>query len=164
MNMRTIAVVVFASLSLSASAQMSRGIEHTATGCVRAGELPLLQVSTAEKGELRAYFRRVNATDWCSIEGTNEGKLSRVILPKFESGDEIEYFLVIVRGTAVVARSPRIYRVRVSAACEAPSARHLVRFEPRCDDNDQALPAAVAGGYAVGPVVEPRSISPDSPQ
>src|SRR4051794_32147434 len=89
-------------------------IDHTATGCIRAGEAPLMQVNADSKGELRGYFRRVNTTDWCSVIGENLGPLSHVVLPKFNSGDEIEYFFVVLNGKNVVAKSPRVYRAKAT--------------------------------------------------
>jgi hypothetical protein len=108
MKSRLLAVAVIASAALTLSAQVKTGIEHNPQACIRGGELPLLQVSTSSTGELRGYFRRINTTDWCSVEGTNDGPLSRVVLPKFENGDEIEYFFVLIDGVRVVGRSPHL--------------------------------------------------------
>src|ERR1044071_5826523 len=84
-------------------------IDYTPVTCLKAGELPLMQMNVEGKGELRGYFRRLNTTDWCSVEGTNDGPLSRVVLPKFDQGEDIEYFFVLIQGRRVVARSPHIY-------------------------------------------------------
>ena len=135
-------------------------MDHTPTSCVRGGELPLFQVTTNTKGELRAYFRRVNTTDWCSVEGTNEGPLSRVVMPRFETGDEVEYFFVVIDGGRILARSPKIYRVRVTGECETAWARHILRLELRCGENEQAIPAAMMVGHEG----EPNPISPERPE
>ena len=166
MKIRALAAALLALAALTVSAEVKNGINHTPLACIRAGELGLLQVKTASKGELRGYFRRINTTDWCSVEGTNDGVMSNVVLPKFENGDEIEYFFVIVDGTRIMARSPRIYRVRVASECETPFARHMIRMTLNCGEDTQAFTAAVMGGYLVGDDivgVTPRTVSPDQP-
>ena len=166
MKSRLIAAVALASITLSMpAAEVKNGIDHSPVACVRAGELPLLQVKTASKGELRAYFRRINTTDWCSVEGTNEGPLSRVVLPKFENGDEIEYFFVLIDGVRVIGRSQKIYRTRVSTECETAYARHLIRLTLNCGDDAQAIPSSMSAGFLVGDIVQgdPPQISPDEP-
>lgn len=166
MKSRLIAAVALASITLSMpAADVKNGIDHAPLACVRAGELPLLQVKTTGKGELRAYFRRINTTDWCSVEGTNEGPLSRVVLPKFENGDEIEYFFVLIDGVRVVGRSQKIYRTRVTTDCEGAYARHLIRLTMNCGDDAQAIPSSVGAGFLVGNIVKgnPPQISPDEP-
>jgi hypothetical protein len=154
-----------ATITGSALAQGQNGVEHTPVSCVRAGELPLLQVTTAAEGELRGYFRRTNTTDWCSVEGVNEGPLSRVVLPKFEAGDEIEYFFVLIKGSRVEGRSSRIYRVRVTADCDAAWARHLIRLSMNCSEESQAIPSAIAAGIQSGELRRgnPPYASPDRP-
>jgi hypothetical protein len=141
-------------------------MQYTPITCIKGGELPLLQVNVDGDGELRSYFRRINSTDWCSVEGTNDGPLSRVVLPKFEAGDEIEYFFVLIQGRRVAARSPRIYRARVSAECSLPFARHIQQLALSCGDEAQAIPAATAAGYSVSDTLvggEPVDGSPDQP-
>lgn len=141
-------------------------LQFNPVACLRGGELPLLQVRVEGEGELRGYFRRANATDWCSVEGTNNGPLSRVVLPKFEAGDEIEYFFVLLDGQRVVARSARIYRSRVSADCQTASARHIVRLSMNCGQDNQAIPASMGAGYAVSSSLvegDPPYGSPDRP-
>jgi hypothetical protein len=153
------------SLAGSAAAQVKNGIEHTPGVCLRAGELPLLQVTTSDEGELRGYFRRINTTDWCSVEGTNEGPLSRVVLPKFEAGDEIEYFFVLLDGARVVGRSSRIYRARITADCDVAFARHMIRLSMSCGEDAQAIPAALGAGFLIGEITkgDPPYASPDRP-
>ena len=101
------------------------------------------------EGELRAYFRRINTTDWCSVEGTNDGPLSRVVLPKFETGDEIEYFFVLLDGRRVVARSPRIYRARVTRRLRDRRSRATSQLALSCGEDAQAIPASFGAGYAL---------------
>jgi hypothetical protein len=164
-NRRALPAVLFVLATLSLSAEVKNGIEYTPVACLRAGELPLLQVKTQAEGELRGYFRRINTTDWCSVEGTNEGPLSRVVLPKFEAGDEIEYFFVLIDGPRVIGRSPRIYQTRITADCESPSARHLIRLTMSCGDDAQGIPLAMSAGYLVGEIIkgDPPMTSPDTP-
>ena len=167
MKIRAIAAAALAFAALGVSAEVKNGLNHTPIACVRAGELPLLQVDATGNGELRGYFRRINTTDWCSVEGMNDGPLSRVVLPKFENGDEVEYFFVLIDGVRVVARSPRIYRVRVSNECEAAFARHVIRMTMNCGEDAQAVPSSLGAGYMVGDqIVEgnPPVVSPDQPR
>ncbi len=167
MNRRTLAAAALAlAIVVPASAQKS-AIDYTPVGCMRGGELALLQAKVVGEGELRAYFRRINTTDWCSVEGTNDGPMSRVVLPKFDVGDEIEYFLVLIDGRRVVARSPRIYRTRVTAECESPWARHIIRISLLCGDEAQGIPLSLASGYALTNELIPRLPpfgSPDRPE
>lgn len=153
-------------LSFPALAETKSAVEHTQPACIKAGELPLLQINARGEGELRGYFRRVNSTDWCSVVGTNEGALSRVVLPKFEAGDEIEYFFVLVDGVLIRGRSPRIYRSRVTAQCEAAWARHILPLSMNCGETVQAIPSALGAGYSVDETListDPPRISPDRP-
>lgn len=166
MKIRAIAAAALALAALTAGAEVKNGLNHTLPSCVRAGELPLLQVDVIGEGELRGYFRRINTTDWCSVEGTNDGPLSRVVLPKFENGDEFEYFFVLIDDGKVVTRSPRIYRVRVNNACETAFARHMIRLSLSCGEDDQAVPSSMSAGYMVGDDIvkrNPPKISPDVP-
>ncbi len=167
MKIRAYAAAALALAALTAGAEVKNGINHTPITCVRAGELPLLQVDATGEGELRGYFRRINTTDWCSVEGTNDGPLSRVVLPKFESGDEVEYFFVLIDGTRVVARSPRIYRVRVNGECETAFARHIIRLSLSCGEDAQSVPSSMSAGYLVGDDIikrNPPKVSPDKPE
>jgi hypothetical protein len=155
--------LLFASVG---DAQQKVSMSFNPITCIKAGELPLLQLNIEGKGELRSYFRRINSTDWCSVEGLNDGPLSRVILPKFENGDEIEYFFVLLQGRRVVARSPRIYRSRVSNECQMPFARHVLMLSLSCGEEAQAVPSAMGAGYAVDDELiegDPPTGSPDRP-
>ncbi|MDQ3281624.1 MAG: hypothetical protein M3Q69_09440 [Acidobacteriota bacterium] len=141
-------------------------MDFTPVTCIRGGELPLLQVKIDGEGELRSYFRRTNSTDWCSVEGENAGPLSRVVLPKFDAGDEIEYFFVVIDGRRVVARSPHIYRTRVNAECGAAFARHIQTLSLSCGQDAQGIPSAMGAGYSVNDTLvegDPTYGSPDRP-
>jgi hypothetical protein len=168
MKARALFIALFLAAATAIVAQPAKRnvIEYTPVTCIKEGELALLQMNIAAEGDLRAYFRRINTTDWCSVEGTNEGPLSRVVLPKFENGEEIEYFFVVLDGRRVVARSPRIYRARVSEQCEAPFARHVTRLAMACGEDAQGIPAMYGAGYALGDeliVRRPPYGSPDRP-
>ena len=166
MKTRVLATAALTLLALTATAEVKTGLNHSPVTCVRAGELPLLQVHAIGEGELRGYFRRANTTDWCSVEGTNDGPLSRVVLPKFENGDEVEYFFVLIDGVRVVSRSPRIYRVRVSNECETAFARHMIRLTMNCGEDAQAVPSSLGAGYMIGDDIvkgNPPVVSPDQP-
>lgn len=167
MKSRLFAAIAVASVTLTLGAEVKSGIEHTPVACIRGGELPLLQVQTTGEGELRGYFRRINTTDWCSVEGTNEGPLSRVVLPRFENGDEVEYFFVLIDGVRVVGRSHRIYRTRVTSECQTASARHLIRLTMNCGDDAQGIPSSLGAGYLLGDEIvrgNPPQVSPDQPE
>ena len=171
MKTRMLLIALTAAAALTAGAQQPRkaSLKFTQVSCIKSGELALLPVEIEgnPKAELRAYFRRVNTTDWCSIEGTNEGPLSRVVLPKFEAGEEIEYFFVLLDGQQVMQRSPRMYRSRVSQTCETPFARHVIKVSMNCGNDQAAIPSSVGAGYSIDPnMVEgdaPHG-SPDRPE
>lgn len=166
MKIRALAAAAVAFVAISMNAEVKSGIEHTPAACIKSGELPLMQVKTEAEGELRGYFRRLNTTDWCSVEGTNEGPLSRVVLPKFETGDEIEYFFVLIDGVRVVSRSARIYRARVTADCQSASARHIIRLTMNCGDDAQAVPSSLGAGFLMDDNLvkgNPPLVSPDRP-
>ena len=150
MKTRALLVALTAAAALTAGAQARKPMMNfTPVSCIRGGELALLQVDVAEKGEVRAYFRRVNTTDWCSVEGINEGPLSRVVLPKFDNGEEIEYFFVLLQGRRVMARSPRMYRSRVSDSCETPFARHVVKISMSCGEDQAGIPSSAGAAMAL---------------
>jgi hypothetical protein len=166
MTKRALMIAVALLLAHVSGAAPGISMQYTPVPCIKAGELPLLQLKIEGKGELRSYFRRINSTDWCSVEGLNDGPLSRVVLPKFENGDEIEYFFVLLQGRRVVARSPRIYRARVSDDCQLPFARHILKLSLSCGEEDQAIPGALGAGYAIEDELiegEPPTGSPDRP-
>jgi hypothetical protein len=157
------AVAVLSALAVSAQPTPQKiSIEFTPVSCIRAGELPLLQLKVQGEGEIRGYFRKINTSDWCSVEGTNLGPVSRVVLPKFDGGDEIEYFFVLIQGRRVMARSPRIYRARVTNDCELPWARHNFKLSLSCGNEANGVPSSMGAGYAVTSQA-PCVRSPDSP-
>lgn len=173
MKTRTLLVAAAAVAALTAGGQQptprKAALNFTPVSCIRGGELALLQVDIDgnPKAEIRAYFRRVNTTDWCSVEGTNEGPLSRVVLPKFEPGEEIEYFFVLLEGRRVVTRSPRMYRSRVSQSCETPFARHVIKVAMNCGQDQAAVPSSVGAGMSIDPDLvegDPPYGSPDRPE
>jgi len=167
MTKRALLVVLLLTVAFTATPQQRNGIDFTPLACVRGGELALMQLKVVGPGELRAYFRRINTTDWCSVEGTNEGPLSRVVLPKFDAGDEIEYFFVLLEGNKVMAKSPMIYRSKVTADCESPWARHVLKISMSCGEETNAIPMAISAGLSVGKDVitsHPPFGSPDRPR
>lgn len=168
MKKRILLAAALAAATLTVGGQSKRAaMNFTPVNCIKAGELALLQLDLAQKGELRCYFRRVNTTDWCSVEGTNQGPLSRVVLPKFDNGDEIEYFFVLLEGRRVVSRSPRMYRSSVNATCESPFARHVIRISMNCGPDQAAIPSSVGAGLSLTESLvdgDPPLGSPDRPE
>jgi hypothetical protein len=147
----------------AAFAQPGDPIDYTPVGCLHGGESTILQLAVTEKGELRCYFRHVNSTEWCSVEGQNLGKLSTVVLPKFEVGDEIEYFFVLLNGKQVMAKSPEIYRAKNTTGCETNIARHSTAFTIDCGMGAAGIPASNAAAMALGVAGIPPRVSPDRP-
>lgn len=165
MRRRVFATALLALAAFGTSAETLK-LDYRPIACMRGGELPVLQLNVEGKGELRAYFRRVNTTDWCSVEGENNGPLSRIVLPKFDTGDEIEYFIVLIQGRRVMARSPRIYRAQVTDQCQSAFARHIIKVSLSCGDEPNGIPTSMFAGYKVGePLVvgRPPIGSPDRP-
>ena len=158
-----VALTAAAALTAGAEQQKKSVMNFTPVSCIRGGELALLQVDVATKGEIRAYFRRVNTTDWCSVEGINEGPLSRVVLPKFDNGDEIEYFFVMLEGRRVMARSPRMYRSRVTDSCETAFARHVIKISMSCGEDQAGIPSSAGAAMALtdNPNDEVSPFNPD---
>ena len=165
MRTRAIVIAAVALAALAAHAETKSVINYKPVGCVRGGELPVLQMQIEGAGELRAYFRRINTTDWCSVEGVNDGPLSRIVLPKFDTGDEIEYFIVLIDGRRVVARSPRIYRAKVTAECETAWARHIIKISLSCGEDETGIPGALGAGYVMSQRIPdlPPFATPDRP-
>lgn len=162
----TIAAATLLLTTASFAAEKRTTMDYTPISCIKGGELPLLQLNIEGEGELRSYFRRLNSTDWCSVEGTNDGPLSRVVLPKFETGDEIEYFFVLIQGRRVVARSPHIYRASVNAQCGLPFARHVQRLALNCGQEAQGIPSSMGAAYAMSDALvegDPDFVTPDRP-
>jgi hypothetical protein len=164
--MKRIATLL-AALSLSvagaAFAQPGDVLDYTPVECMRGGDSSVFQLNVTQKGELRAYFRHVNSTEWCSVIGNNEGVLSTVVMPKFEVGDEIEYFFVLVQGKRVIAKSPEIYRVKNTGGCEINIARHSTSFTIDCGQSVAGMPASNAAAHALGFNANPQPVSPERP-
>lgn len=171
MRIRTavLMIVFLAGSAFALQAQMQSVIDYNPVSCIRAGEMPDLQLvlPTGQTGTLRAYFRRVGASDWCSVDGKNFGQLSSVVLPKFNEGEEIEYYFVLVENSAVIAKSPRIYRVKATPTCATLYARHSTIIAIDCagpDDTPIAPPMGAA--YSLKGSVPKEQLtfgSPDRP-
>lgn len=147
----------------AAFAQPGDALDYSPVACFMADQPPTLQLAVTGRGELRGYFRHINSTEWCSVEGSNRGKLSTVVMPKFALGDEVEYFFVLLNGKQVVAKTPEIYRAKVTSGCETNYARHSTAFTLDCGMSAAGLPTAHAAGYALGTSAPPPDISPANP-
>lgn len=166
MKARLLLSILLLIASASTTFAKDGSIDFTAVSCLRAGEMPILQMALKEPGILRAYFRHVNTTDWCSVDGTNRGPLSSVTLPKFENGDEVEYFFLVLDGKRVVSKSPQIYRAKVANTCETPYARHSLMITMDCGNGGPgSIPASMGAGYSLrgNPGEPPPNGSPDAP-
>ena len=144
-------------------AQTGGVINYTPVGCLPGGESAMLQLNVTQKGELRAYFRHLNSTEWCSVVGNNEGALSTVVLPTFQTADEIEYFFVLLDGKRVIAKSPEIYRVKNTPHCDSNVARHSTTFAIDCGQSVAGMPASNAAAHALGFGTQPTNPSPERP-
>ncbi|HEX7191281.1 MAG TPA: hypothetical protein VF381_06885 [Thermoanaerobaculia bacterium] len=158
---------LLAALSLvvagAAFAQPGDVLDYTPVECMPGGQSAMLQLNVTQKGELRAYFRHVNSTEWCSVVGNNAGRLSTVVMPKFQVGDEIEYFFVLLDGKRVIAKSPEIYRVKNTSGCDAYIARHSTTFSIDCGQSIAGMPASNAAAHALGYGTPPTNPSPERP-
>ena len=154
-------------LAASATPQQQGTIEYTPVTCILGGELPMMMVSTVDDGLLRAYFRRVGTTDWCSVDGKNLGKASNVILPRFNVGTEIEYYFVILKGKQVIAKSPQIYRAKATEKCDSAFARHAIDVTMEClPPGQNPVATAMNAGYHTASTTDdhtPRQ-SPEKPE
>jgi hypothetical protein len=138
------------SIAVSAAAQQQGTIQYQPVACIRADDMPVLHCGVKEKGELRAYFRRVGATDWCTVPGENRGQLSAVTLPKFLTGEEIEYYFVVINGKQIVAKTADIYRVKATEACDNPVARHATILPMEClPPGANPIGRSIGAGYAM---------------
>lgn len=154
----TLALAIL-SLAAVASAQQIP-IVYSPAACWRAGEMAALPLNVTPQGDLRAFFRHVGAADWCSVDGVNRGPVSNVTMPKFNAGDEIEYFFVVAQGKRVVAKSDQIYRVKITDGCESPWARHTIMLVVNCSPNGSGqIGSAIASGLSIGT----QSTAPASP-
>ena len=144
-------------------AQQQGTIDYKPESCIVGDEMPLFRVSTHDDGILRAFFRRVNTTDWCSVDGDNHNANSTVTLPKVVPGDEIEYYFIVLKGDEVVAKSPRIYRARATEHCDAPYNRHALIMTLECLPASQnPLASSLAAAYATQ-ITKPGPASPERP-
>ena len=171
MRHRTLLLMILvAGSAIAAQAQMQAVIDYNPPNCIKAGEMPDFQLvlPAGQPGTLRAYFRRIGTTDWCSVDGKNFAELSSVVLPKFNEGEEIEYFFVIVEKSVVIAKSPRIYRAKAAANCGTLYARHAIVLAIDCaGPDDTPIAAAMGAGYNVKGTVRKEQLpygSSDRPQ
>lgn len=148
----------------SAFAQKQGTIDYKPESCIVGDEMPVFRVSTHDEGILRAFFRRVNTTDWCAVDGQNHNANSTVTLPKFVTGDEIEYYFIVLKGDEVVAKSPRIYRAKATDHCDAPYNRHALILTLECLPTAQnPLASSLAAAYATQ-ITTPTPASPERPR
>jgi len=160
---KTVIAVALVLVAAAAFAQKQGTIEHKPEACVPGGEMPLMKVVTHDDGVLRSYFRRFGATDWCSVDGLNAGIASNVILPKFEKGDEIEYYFVVLQKDRIMAKSPQIYRTKATEQCDSPVARHNNLITLECLPPVQnPVASSLAAGYNAT-ANTPNQVSPESP-
>jgi hypothetical protein len=166
-RLNALAGIVLLATATTSFAQKQGTVDYRAVSCIRGGEMATFQMSVKDSGTLRSYFRRVGATDWCSVDGTNRGQISSITMPKFEDGEEIEYYFAVINGKEVVAKSPQIYRVKANASCETPIARHVLALPMEClPAGKNPIADSLGAGYAFrGSVAqeEPRFASPDRP-
>lgn len=155
--------LLLAGAAFAQPGQIGNVLNYTPVGCFPGGESATLQLSVTQKGELRAYFRHLNSTEWCSVIGTNDGPVSTIVMPKFQIGDEIEYFFVLLDGKRVIAKSPEIYRVKNTAHCDANVARHSTTFTIDCGQSIAGMPASNAAAHALGVGTRPSNPSPERP-
>ncbi len=140
-------------------------IQYTPVTCITPDQLPVFQLSIARPGDLRAYFRLVNTTEWCWVQGNNVGPVSTVVLPKFRPGQEVEYFFVLLEGKRVIARSPVLYRVKATDHCDTLIARHSNNFIVDCSHEVSGAASSFMAGNAVNspnPCIP--HISPQTPE
>ena len=155
--------LLIAGAAFAQNGQTGAILNYTPIGCLPGGESAMLQLNVTQKGELRAYFRHLNSTEWCSVIGNNDGPLSTVVMPKFQIGDEIEYFFVLLDGKRVIAKSPEIYRVKNTQYCDANVARHSTTFAIDCGQSVAGMPASNAAAHALGFGTKPANPSPERP-
>jgi len=164
MRIRILLTLVFAMSALTMAGQPG-SIEHTPPGCMVQGEMAIMSVETSDDGVLRAYFRRQGATDWCFVDGRNLGKVSQVTLPKFDPNEEIEYYFVVLEGSRVVAKSPRIYYARNESRCEAQFARHAIMLTLEClPPGTNPVSNSMAAGYSAKSIVGKDPTPKQSPE
>lgn len=164
MKTRILLTLAFAMCAGAAFAAQPGNVDHNPPGCMVEGEMPIMQVETADQGILRAYFRRQGSTDWCFVDGKNLGKISQVTLPKFDIGEEIEYYFIVLDGKRIVAKSPKIYNAKNDRHCDATFARHAIMLTLEClppGTNPTSMTAAYAAKTIIG---NPPPASPEKPE
>ena len=171
--MKTAAILISA-LTLAAGVALAQqpkpllvppqaSIEYTPGTCVLGGEMPVFTAALNHEGLFRAFFRRVGNTDWCSVDGTNNRKLSTITLPKFDTGDEFEYYFVLIDNKRIIAKSPQIYHTKAEATCDAPFTRHSTLLTMQClQPGASGMASSNAAGYAITTNDTPPA-SPDRP-
>src|ERR1051325_3301935 len=162
MKKTLIAVALFLAAA-SVFAQQQGTIDFKETACIPGGEMPLMTVTTHDEGTLRAYFRKVGTADWCSVDGINKHGVADIILPKFENGEEIEYYFVVLDGDRVMAKSPKLYRSKALDHCDSPAARHTMLLTLQCLPPAQNPMASSLAAVYAAKSSEPHPVSPESP-
>ncbi|HEX7154452.1 MAG TPA: hypothetical protein VF618_23400 [Thermoanaerobaculia bacterium] len=160
------AVLLLAAGAAFAQPAVTRAsIDYTPVSCIRLGEMAVLQMHIEGEGDLRAFFRRTGTQEWCSVEGDNDGALSRVTLPKFDVAEEIDYYFVVTRDREVVARSPQIYRAKVTDRCETSiAARHTIMLRMDCGQSGASTSLSTGKAISNSLVTStPTYGSPDRP-
>ncbi len=146
-----------------AFAQQQGTIDFKPEACIVGDEMPVFRVATHDAGVLRAFFRRVNTTDWCSVDGENRGAYSTITLPKFVPGDEVEYYFIVLKGDEVVAKSPRIYRSKATEHCDSPYNRHALVLTLEClPPSQNPLASSLAAAYSTR-ITTPAPLTPETP-
>jgi hypothetical protein len=157
------AAALLACATAFAADPRSGSIDYKPQSCILGDEMPLFRVETHDEGILRAYFRRVNTTDWCYVDGENRNSYSSITLPKVLPGDEIEYYFIVLKGDEVVAKSPKIYRARATEHCDATYNRHALVMTLEClPPSQNPLANSLAAAYAAQ-TSTPRPDSPEKP-
>ena len=99
-----------------------------------------------------------------AVDGDNRNSYSTVTLPKFVTGDEIEYYFIVLKGDEVVAKSPKIYRARATEHCDAPYNRHALILTLEClPPSQNPMASSLAAAYATQ-ITSPVPASPEKPQ
>lgn len=144
--------------------QAQPAVDHSPNTCVMGGEMPVFNVGVNHAGLLRAFFRRVGNTDWCSVDGTNQMRLSTVTLPKFDTGDEFEYYFVLIDNKRIIAKSPQIYHIRAESTCDAPFTRHAKLLAMQClPPGSNPMATSAGAGFAIQTHTDVPPVSPDNP-
>jgi hypothetical protein len=168
MRMRSwafLAALSLATASVAFAADTDELIKYAPVSCVVADQLPVLKLDIQTPGELRAYYKFVNTTEWCWVQGNNIGPISTIVLPKFRPGQSIEYFFVVLKGKRIIAKSKVTYRLSATNHCDTLVARHSLGFAVDCghEVSGGANSVVAANSFQPKDYVEPPHISPDTP-